>query len=232
MKKKKTVAKTNQKTNKNKSKKVRAPWLKPVLISLLVLFVVFVGIRVYNGRISGPIASDIKASQALAVKDPLLGNYQLAVDHLRAGRVFKTVSHLKKLNDVAKNKKMDTNQVVAWGSAYYADLLNRSDSPANLYYYLFVKIAQKKYGEANRLTDILIDRNASDDFAYALKGYMESLYFNETAGALRHIEKAIALNPHSPIYHYMLYQGHKSLGHNDQAAVEMKKLIGNALLGY
>jgi hypothetical protein len=230
MKKKKTAVKTKKKTAKRQ--KVRASWLKPVLISLLVLFVVFVGIRLYNGRISGPIASDIKASQALAVKDPLLGNYQLAVDHLRAGRVFKTVSHLKKLNDVAKNKKMDTNQVVAWGSAYYADLLNRSDSPANLYYYLFVKIAQKKYGQAYQLTDVLIDRNASDDFAYALKGYIQSLYFNQTSQAIRHIEKAVSLNSKSPIYHYMLYQGYKSLGQNDLAAAEMKKLIGCALLGY
>ncbi|MGH8510123.1 MAG: tetratricopeptide repeat protein [Gammaproteobacteria bacterium] len=145
--------------------------------------------------------------------DPLLGNYQLAVDYLRAGRVFNTVKYLKKLNDAAKKKNINQDQLVALGLKSYRQQWFSASHEINVaYYYLFTLIAQKEYQAANDLSDKILILNPQDDVAYALKGYLQNMYLNPNTSAISNIHHAVALNPKKPLYQYMLYQSYKTEG--------------------
>lgn len=222
--KKKSKAQSKKKPKVKKSQK----GLK-IVIAIVILFLAFVGLRAINGTMPAKYSADIKASQEVVKQDPYLGNYQLAVDHLRAGKIFKTYGYLNKVNKAAKKNYITQKTLVNRGYYFY---VNQPESVANYYYLAFIQIALEQPGAALRSVNRILTIDSKDDFAYALRGFLYAQYYKNSADAISEVKQAIALNPKPAIYQYLLSEGYKMAKDEKSSGAALKSALWKLLLGY
>lgn len=224
------VKNSNVKETRPESKKTSWKNIFWVLIAFLILG--FLTVRARNTDLPLQIKQDIQESQTVVKENAALGHFQLAVNYLRAGKIFEVQSEIKTIHAISSENQVSINTLVQSGIAHYRKMIQASPSKQLYYYVGFLYFINGDYQQSLNNIDVILRQDPSEDFAFAFKAYLLAVHFNQVENAITELQKALALKPKSSLYSYLSYEAYKLQKDTNASNNALRQALWQFVWGY